>query len=87
MFQVHGCPRCFKNRDQRTPFGNLKMGEAYEATLAKAQFLRSLDYTLVEKWECDLMRELRQNPEMKTYFSSLNLIDPMKVSLLSFLFC
>ncbi len=80
MFQVHGCPRCFKNRDKKTPFGNLKMGEAYEATLAKAQFLRGLNYTLVEKWECDLMRELKATPDMKAYFSSLDILDPMKVS-------
>ncbi len=80
MFQVHGCPRCFKNRDKKTPFGNLKMGEAYEATLAKAQFLRGLNYTLVEKWECDLMRELKANPQMKAFFGSMDIVEPLKVS-------
>ncbi len=75
--------RCYKNRDQMTPFRELKMGEAFEKTLERTPFLRAQGYEVVEKWECDLMHELKADHEMKTFFTSMDIVEPMKVSLAS----
>ncbi len=63
-----------------TPFRELKMGEAFEKTLERTLFLKAQGYEVVEKWECDLMRELKANPQMKTFFESMDLVEPLKVS-------
>lgn len=34
-------------------------------------------YTVVEKWECDLREELKDNPEMKEFFTGIKIPEPL----------
>ena len=43
------------------------MEEAYQATLDRKIYLESLGYPVVEIWECQLKREMGQNPEMRDF--------------------
>ncbi len=59
------------------------MGEAFEKMLERTLFLRVQGYEVIEKWEGDLMCELKADPEMKTFFTSMDIVELMKVSLAS----
>ena len=73
----HGCPRCFRNRESRTPFDTETMGEAYQATLDRARALRQLGYQLVEAWDCDVQQAVRDDRNMKTFFDGISLPEPL----------
>lgn len=54
------------------------MQELYENTLSHNQYLINQGYNMVEKWECELQCELKKNSEMKDFFNSLNLQEPLE---------
>lgn len=57
---------------------NLKTAEeAFQRTIQRKIHLESLGYTLIEKWECDLRKELEANKEMDAFFKSVNIMDPI----------
>ena len=48
----HGCPKCYPNPLKVNAKLNLEMGELYQRTLARTEFIRSEGYTVTEMWEC-----------------------------------
>ena len=73
----HGCPKCYTNRNARTPFDTQTMTEAYQATLDKAAALKRAGYRVVEAWHCEVQTELETNPAMKTFFDNIILAEPL----------
>ena len=53
------------------------MQELHHCTVAKSEYLRRHGYYVVEVWECDVDRELKQNDEMKHYFDHFHIVDPL----------
>ncbi|CAH0555100.1 unnamed protein product [Brassicogethes aeneus] len=68
-YYYHGWPRCFKHQrdeplsDDPTESMNFR----YESTVAKIERLRAAGYDVIEKWECDFRREMRENTEIGKY--------------------
>lgn len=54
------------------------MQELYEKTLQRCDYLRAQGYTVIEKWECELKKELAENHEMREYFDSLTISEPLE---------
>ena len=46
-------------------------------TVAKSEYLRRQGYNVMEVWECEVNRELKQNEEMKHYFDHFQMVDPL----------
>lgn len=65
------------NRSQLSADALLTAQEAYERTIHRRKFIENMGYTVVEKWECQLARELQENEEMKAFFNSIKHIDPL----------
>uniref|UniRef100_A0A915II29 Uncharacterized protein n=1 Tax=Romanomermis culicivorax TaxID=13658 RepID=A0A915II29_ROMCU len=54
----HGCPTCIPKRFHTIADGR-KAEEAFQATIKRKKFLEGKGYTLTEKWECELRKELK----------------------------
>lgn len=74
----HGCPRCYHKRNQLSS-GHLDrtMNELYEATMTKTALLRALGYTVMEMWECDWDWEVKHDPQVQQFLSTLEIVDPL----------
>ena len=72
----HGCPRCY-TRDTVNPVNGKTMQELHHCTVAKIDYLKRKGYNVVEVWECDVNRELKQNEEMKHYFEHYHMVNPL----------
>jgi hypothetical protein len=54
------------------------MQDLYVDTVRKMHYLREQGFNVVEMWECDLKRELKDNEEMRSYFEEHDLVDPLE---------
>ncbi|KAJ8953532.1 hypothetical protein NQ317_000050 [Molorchus minor] len=65
----HGCSYCFKfNRNEPThENGTETMNSRLESTVAKMERLVELGYNIVEIWECQFRKLLKENEEMRGY--------------------
>lgn len=73
----HGCPKCF-SKATVNPVSDMKMGDLYIRTMEKKQFIEAHGYTYTSIWECDFNQELENDPKMKQYIQSLELISPLE---------
>ena len=74
----HGCPECFKDRDTVNPVSQKTMEELYMDTKKKVKFLKDQGFRVVEKWGCELEKELKDDEEMKQFFDQNKIIDPLQ---------
>ena len=74
----HGCPECFKDRDTVNPISQKTMEELYMNTKKKVKFLKDQGFRVVEKWGCELEKELKDDEEMKQFFDQNKIIDPLQ---------
>ena len=54
------------------------MDELFESTVEKMEYLKREGYNVVEMWECDIRRELKEDEIMKHYFDHYHLTDPLE---------
>ena len=47
------------------------MDDAFQRTLDKEAFFRQIGVPLVVKWECQVDREMRRDPEIREFISSI----------------
>ena len=73
----HGCQKCFPNRDTVLPVNGLTANEAFQNTLDWTKFLKQQGYSVIEMWECNLKVELQRNPDIKDFFDSQEMQDPL----------
>ena len=59
------------------PISQKTMEELYVDTKKKVKFLKDQGYRVVEKWGCELQKELEDNEEMKQFFDQNKIIDPV----------
>ena len=72
----HGCPKCYA-RDTINVYNRKTMQELYCSTVEKIEYLKRQGYNVVEVWECDVRRELKQNEE-KYYFDHYHIAEPLE---------
>ena len=54
------------------------MEELYMNTKKKVKFLKDQGFRVVEKWGCELEKELKDDEEMKQFFDQNKIIDPLQ---------
>ena len=73
---THGHLLCIKDRQKKLYLAQgLTANQAYIQTLQKVRKLETLGYTVVQKWSCELEKELKENPEMREFFDSISFPD------------
>ncbi|KAG8238191.1 hypothetical protein J437_LFUL014067 [Ladona fulva] len=66
----HGCLACFPRRtDKISNNPRDTMGARHEATLRKTAFLRHNGYDVVEKWECDFDRQIKEDGDLSAFLA------------------
>ncbi|XP_018370161.1 PREDICTED: uncharacterized protein LOC108765813, partial [Trachymyrmex cornetzi] len=78
----HGCPTCFQVNRDRTLLSTNRgdtIDTRYERTLTSTYRLRKRGYHVIEKWECNFDREMRENLEMRDFLKNHTLLksDPL----------
>ena len=54
------------------------MEQRYNNTLKKVNYLESHGFVVVQKWECELKKELKEDEEMKQFFDEYEIVDPLQ---------
>ena len=75
----HGCPTCFPMRDVKhhaTPDRTVE--ELYQATLNKRMPLLRAGYTVIEVWECQWDRQVKNEPAVSQFLRSFDLVPPLE---------
>ena len=54
------------------------MQQLHEDTLEKICYLKAEGFQVVEMWECELMKEMKDDQTMKCYFEEYELVDPLQ---------
>ena len=78
FFSFLGCPQCFPDRDRVNPYNEKTMEELYEDTVRKADYLEAKGFEVVQKWECELKKEMEEDEELKRYIDEHELVDPLQ---------
>ena len=78
FFPFLGCPECHKNRETVNPVNLKTMEQLYKDTIRKVKYLKDQGFEVVQKWGCELTKELEQDEEMKQFFEDHEIADPLK---------
>ena len=54
------------------------MQQLYEDTFEKVYRLKDQGFKVIEKWECDLMKEMEHDEDMRRYFEEYEIVDPLQ---------
>ena len=54
------------------------MQQLREDTSKKISYLKGAGFHVVEMWECELMKELERDEDMRRYFEEHELVDPLQ---------
>ena len=54
------------------------MGELYDDTLRKVNYLKDLGFEVEQKWGCEFKKEREGNEEMKQFMEDHELFDPLQ---------
>ena len=73
----HGCISCFPQRGKKVPGSYHTMEDAYRHTINKVKTFRRVGYEVVEMWECQLEKEMVENPEMADFINSVTIVEPL----------
>ena len=54
------------------------MEQLYKDTTRKVNYLKKRGFEVVQKWECELTKDLEEDEEMKQFFEQYEIIDPLQ---------
>ena len=54
------------------------MEQLYKDTVRKVKYLKDHGFEVEQKWECELMKDLEQDEELKQFFEGYEIIDPLQ---------
>ena len=54
------------------------MQQLFEDTLEKVCRLKDQGFQVVEMWECDLVKEMERDEDMRRYFEEYEIVDPLQ---------
>lgn len=73
----HGCRKCYKKRDILVPGSTETVQDVYDNMRLKRNIIRKMGYTVVEMWECDFRKALKENEKMRKFVESIDMIEPI----------
>ena len=76
----HGCRQCCQTQRWKKYDANpdRSLDELYTATLHKTRRLQAAGYTVLEQWECQWTRRLKQDPTVRAFVNQLELVSPLE---------
>ena len=54
------------------------MEQLFEDTFEKVRHLKKQGFKVIEMWECDLVKEMEHNEDMRRYFEEYEMVDPLQ---------
>ena len=75
---ILGCPVCYEDRETLNRHNQKSMGQLYNDTLRKVNYLENHGFIVEQKWECELKKELKEDEEMKRFFDENKIVDPLQ---------
>ena len=54
------------------------MEQLYEDTFEKVCYLKDQGFEVKEKWECELVKEMEHDEEMRRYFEEYEIVDSLQ---------
>ena len=54
------------------------MKQLFEDTFVKVEYLKEQGFEVKQKWECELVKEMEHNEDMRRYFEEYDLVDPLQ---------
>ena len=60
------------------PTSQKTMEQLYKDTLKKVNYLESHGFVVVQKWQCELEKELKEDEKMKQFFDEYEIVDPLQ---------
>ena len=70
----HGNPEVY-DADVMNPVRKMKMGDVYQETIARRQYIEDRGYKVIEMWEKTFRDQLAANPEMKETVDGFKIMD------------
>ena len=78
FFLYTGCPECYPNRETVNPVNGKTMQQLFDDTLEKVCRLKDEGFEVKEQKECELLKEMEHDEEMRRYFEEHDLVDPLQ---------
>ena len=60
------------------PISQKTMEQLYKDTIRKVNYLKDHGFEVVQKWKCELKKDLEEDEEMKQFFDEYEIIDPLQ---------
>ena len=60
------------------PTSQKTMEQLYKDTVKKVNYLENHGFVVVQKWQCELEKELKEDEEMKQFFDEYEIVDPLQ---------
>ena len=78
VYEFHGCKRCKQNNGHSKTFyhPDRNVEEMYQATQRKTDLLHAAGYKVIDIWECDFKKELKQNKTLMDLVKKYDLDRP-----------
>ena len=74
----HGCHDCYGHvPDLKTHRDGLTISELYQRTQRRLFILHTKGYEVHVKWECEFLKELKNNPELKKQYDAIWIPKPL----------
>ena len=76
----HGCVKCHPQRRhiKRYCHPDRTVDEVYEATLKKINQLQAAGFHVKVMWECDYLKARKENPQLKEFVNTFELVSPLE---------
>ena len=77
--EFHGCRKCKQHGRHAKTFHHpdRTVEEIYQVTQRKIDLLKQAGYTVVEKWECNFKKALKQCPELQAQIAKMSSFTPL----------
>ena len=69
----HGCLKCFKDRNAKSPMTKQSFNELYTLTKMRETKIKSLGYKYTCIWECEFNDQVSRHPDMKAFMNNLDI--------------
>ena len=78
-FEFHGCPKCKpRGRHMKTfHHPDRTIEEIFQVTQRKTELLREAGYNVMEQWECDFKKMLKQRSELQEQINNMSWVTPL----------
>ena len=60
------------------PISQKTMEQLYKDTLKKVKYLKDQEFQVVQKWGCELKKDLEEDEELNQLFQEYEIIDPLQ---------